>query len=36
MGSRQITEKSLAMLRSLPRVSIANVRDNPGSKKNVS
>ncbi|OWR41878.1 putative 39S ribosomal protein L15 [Danaus plexippus plexippus] len=34
MGSRQITEKSLAMLRSLPRISLANLRDNPGSRKN--
>ncbi|VVD01753.1 39S ribosomal protein L15, mitochondrial [Leptidea sinapis] len=34
MGSRQITEKSLAMLRSLPRISLANLRDNPGAKKN--
>ncbi|CAG4944503.1 unnamed protein product [Colias eurytheme] len=33
MGSRQITEKSLAMLRSLPRVSLGNIRDNPGSMK---
>ncbi|XP_034826750.1 large ribosomal subunit protein uL15m [Maniola hyperantus] len=33
MGSRQITEKSLVMLRSLPRLSLANIRDNPGSKK---
>ncbi|XP_041968200.1 39S ribosomal protein L15, mitochondrial [Aricia agestis] len=35
MGSRQITEKSLAMLRSLPRISIANIRDNLGAKQNV-
>ncbi|CAF4757989.1 39S ribosomal protein L15, mitochondrial [Pieris napi] len=34
MGSRQITEKSLAMLRSLPRISLGNLRDNPGYKKN--
>ncbi|XP_047042350.1 39S ribosomal protein L15, mitochondrial [Helicoverpa zea] len=34
MGSRQITEKSLSMLRSLPRISLANIRDNPNSKKN--
>ncbi|XP_075992408.1 mitochondrial ribosomal protein L15 [Anticarsia gemmatalis] len=33
MGSRQIVEKSLSMLRSLPRVSLANIRDNPNSKK---
>ncbi|KAL0894857.1 hypothetical protein ABMA27_013372 [Loxostege sticticalis] len=33
MGSRQITEKSLSMLRSLPRISLSNLRDNPGSKK---
>lgn len=33
MSSRQITEKSLSMLRSLPRLSLANLRDNPGSKK---
>ncbi|XP_049870279.1 39S ribosomal protein L15, mitochondrial [Pectinophora gossypiella] len=33
MGSRQITEKSLSMLRSLPRISLGNIRDNPGSKK---
>lgn len=32
MGSRQITEKSLSMLRSLPRITLANIRDNPGSK----
>ncbi|XP_059060422.1 large ribosomal subunit protein uL15m [Achroia grisella] len=34
MGSRQIIEKSLSMLRSLPRISLSNIRDNPGSKKN--
>ncbi|CAK1549987.1 unnamed protein product [Leptosia nina] len=34
MGSRQITEKALTMLRSLPRVSLGNIRDNPGYKKN--
>ncbi|CAD0196098.1 unnamed protein product [Chrysodeixis includens] len=32
MGSRQITEKSLSMLRSLPRISLQNIRDNPNSK----
>ncbi|XP_063529263.1 large ribosomal subunit protein uL15m [Cydia strobilella] len=32
MGSRQITEKSLSMIRSLPRISLGNIRDNPGSK----
>ncbi|XP_072936751.1 large ribosomal subunit protein uL15m [Epargyreus clarus] len=34
MGSRQITEKSLSMLRSLPRISLGNIRDNPGSRAN--
>ncbi|CAG9099080.1 unnamed protein product [Plutella xylostella] len=33
MGSRQIIEKSLGMLRSLPRITLANIRDNPGSKR---
>ncbi|CAB3230958.1 unnamed protein product [Arctia plantaginis] len=33
MGSRQIVEKSLSMLRSLPRISLANIRDNPNCKK---
>ncbi|CAG9784345.1 unnamed protein product [Diatraea saccharalis] len=33
MGSRQIVEKSLTLLRSLPRISLNNIRDNPGSKK---
>lgn len=34
MGSvKHTTEKALQMLRSLPRVSIANIRDNPGSRK---
>ncbi|KAL4708116.1 hypothetical protein ACJJTC_009895 [Scirpophaga incertulas] len=32
MGSRQIAEKSLSILRSLPRISLGNIRDNPGSK----
>lgn len=32
MGTRQVTEKALSMLKSLPRLSIANLRDNPGSK----
>ncbi|CAH2066916.1 unnamed protein product, partial [Iphiclides podalirius] len=32
MGSRQITEKSLSLIRSLPRISLGNIRDNPGSK----
>ncbi|KAJ2953694.1 hypothetical protein O0L34_g1311 [Tuta absoluta] len=31
-SSRQITEKSLSMLRSLPRISLANIRDNPRSR----
>lgn len=35
MGSRQIVEKSLSMLRSLPRISLANIRDNPNCKKKV-
>ncbi|KAM3964849.1 LOW QUALITY PROTEIN: mitochondrial ribosomal protein L15 [Aphomia sociella] len=34
MGSRQIIEKSLSMLRSLPRISLSNIRDNPGANKN--
>ncbi|XP_026757079.1 39S ribosomal protein L15, mitochondrial [Galleria mellonella] len=34
MGSRQIIEKSLSMLKSLPRISLSNIRDNPGSRKN--
>ncbi|KAJ8726426.1 hypothetical protein PYW07_001124 [Mythimna separata] len=33
MGSRQITEKSLSMLRSLPRISLGNIRDNPNCRK---
>ncbi|GBP12395.1 39S ribosomal protein L15, mitochondrial [Eumeta japonica] len=33
MASRQIREKALNMLRSLPRVGIYNIRDNPGSRK---
>lgn len=33
MGSRQITEKSLSLLRSLPRISLANLRNNPGATK---
>ncbi|XP_022836530.1 39S ribosomal protein L15, mitochondrial [Spodoptera litura] len=33
MGSRQITEKSLSMLRSLPRISLGNIRNNPKSKQ---
>ncbi|KAJ0181921.1 hypothetical protein K1T71_002643 [Dendrolimus kikuchii] len=32
MGSKQVTEKALSMLKSLPRLSLANLRDNPGSK----
>ncbi|XP_068621128.1 large ribosomal subunit protein uL15m [Battus philenor] len=32
MASRQITEKSLSIIRSLPRISLGNIRDNPGSK----
>ncbi|KAF9809507.1 hypothetical protein SFRURICE_020804 [Spodoptera frugiperda] len=34
MGSRQITEKSLSMLRSLPRISLGNIRNNPKSRQN--
>ncbi|XP_053607422.1 large ribosomal subunit protein uL15m [Plodia interpunctella] len=33
MGSRQLIEKSLTILRSLPRISLNNIRDNPGSKR---
>lgn len=33
MGSKNITDKALNILRILPRVSLANIRDNPGSKK---
>lgn len=33
MSAIHTTEKALKMLRSLPRVSLANIRDNPGSKK---
>lgn len=29
------TEKALRLLRKLPRVSLANIRDNPKSKQNV-
>lgn len=36
MGHRQVTEKALCMLKSLPRLSLANLRDNPGSKMTVS
>lgn len=32
----QTTEKALKLLRSLPRVSIGNIRDNPNSKQSVS
>lgn len=30
------TEKALKLLRTLPRVSLGNIRDNPNSKQNVS
>lgn len=34
MGSvKHTTEKALQMLRSLPRVSLSNIRDNPGARK---
>lgn len=37
MGSvKHTTEKALQMMRSLPRVSLGNIRDNPNSKQNVS
>lgn len=36
MGSvKHTTEKALQMMRSLPRVSLGNIRDNPNSKQNV-
>jgi large subunit ribosomal protein L15 len=31
-GLKHTSEKALQMLRSLPRVSLANIRDNPNSK----
>lgn len=34
-GIKHTTEKALRMLKNLPRVSIANIRDNPNSKQNV-
>lgn len=37
MGSvKHTTEKALKMLRSLPRVCLSNIRDNPGAKKGTS
>lgn len=36
MASRQISEKSLSLLRSLPRLSLANIRNDPDGKKMVS
>lgn len=33
---KQSSEKALKMLRSLPRVSLGNIRDNPNSKQKVS
>lgn len=37
MGSvKHTTEKALHLLRTLPRVSLGNIRDNPNSKQNVS
>lgn len=36
MSQFSTTEKALKMLRSLPRVSLANIRDNPGSRQGVS
>lgn len=34
MGSvKHTTEKALLMLRSLPRVALTNVRDNPGARQ---
>lgn len=35
-GITQNTEKALKMLRSLPRISLANIRPNPNSRANVS
>lgn len=36
MGSvKHTTEKALHLLRTLPRVSLGNIRDNPNSKQNV-
>lgn len=32
MSSKHTVDKALTMLRSLPRVCLSNVRDNPGSK----
>lgn len=36
MSQFSTTEKALKMLRNLPRVSLANIRDNPGSRQGVS
>lgn len=37
MGSvKHTTEKAIQMMRTLPRVSLGNIRDNPNSKQNVS
>lgn len=36
MSHISTTEKALKMLRNLPRVSLANIRDNPGSRQGVS
>lgn len=32
-GKKQGTELALSLLRVLPRVTLANIRDNPGAKK---
>lgn len=34
-GVKQTAEKSLHLLRGLPRVALNNIRDNPGSKQQV-
>lgn len=37
MGTvKHTTEKALHLLRKLPRISLANIRNNPNSKQNVS
>lgn len=35
MAAKQTTEKALQMLRALPRVSLGNIRDNPGTRLQV-
>lgn len=35
MSIKQTAEKALSMLKNLPRVSLANLRDNPGTRKQV-